>query len=339
MTTRRWIRYGFGAASLVLAVLAGWIAWYVWAPLGFAGGKREFVIEQGETLRSVSRSLVSAGVLRDAQSFELLGRLLKRESALKAGNYQLDARWSVLELLDGITGRAAVQLERLVLVEGWTFRQLRGALDAHEALRHETAGLSDAEVARKIGLADGMHPEGQFFPDSYYFARGATDTSVMRRAAARMTQILDRQWAERLDGLPLRSPYDALILASVVEKETGRASDRPLVAAVLVNRLRKGMRLQVDPSVIYGLGESFDGNLRRGDLERDTPYNTYTRAGLPPTPIAAPGRASIAAVMKPAASSALYFVARGDGSSEFSETLAEHNRAVARYQRAPMSAR
>lgn len=326
-------------SGLAFVALLGWVAWYLWAPLNFGAGKREFVIEQGATLRSVSRSLVESGVLPDAVRFELLGRMLKRESALKAGNYQLDAEWSVLELLDGITGRAAVRLDRLVLVEGWTFRQFRAALDAHDALRHETAGLSDTDLVRKLGLVEGMHPEGQFFPDSYYFARGSTDISIMRRAAMRMTDILNRQWVERLDGLPIQTPYDALILASIVEKETGRASDRPFVAAVLVNRLRRGMRLQVDPTVIYGLGENFDGNLRRGDLERDTPYNTYTRSGLPPTPIAAPGLASIAAVMRPAASTALYFVARGDGSSEFSDTLAEHNRAVAKYQRAQASAR
>lgn len=336
---RRWVLRGLGVFSLFVLALAAWIAWYLWAPLNFSDGKQEFVIEQGATLRSVSRSLASAGVLPDARRFELLGRVLKRESALKAGNYQLDAKWSALVLLDGITGRAAVQLDRLVLVEGWTFRQFRAALDAHDALRHETSGLSDGDVAQKVGLAAGMHPEGQFFPDSYYFAKGATDTSIMRRAAARMTDILNRQWIERMEDLPISTPYDALILASIVEKETGRSSDRPLVAAVLVNRLRKGMRLQVDPTVIYGLGERFDGNLRRGDLERDTPYNTYTRSGLPPTPIAAPGLASIAAVLKPAASSALYFVARGDGSSEFSDTLADHNRAVAKYQRTPVSAR
>lgn len=336
---RRWVLRSLAGLCLALAALSAWVAWFLWSPLNFDGGKREFVIEQGETLRSVSRSLVSAGVLPDARRFEWLGRMLKREGALKAGNYQLDAQWSALELLDGITGRAAARLDRLVLIEGWTFRQFRAALDAHQALRHETAGLSDAEVAQKIGLPEGTHPEGQFFPDSYYFARGATDVSIMRRAAVRMTEILNQQWAERLDSLPVRSPYDALILASIVEKETGRLDDRPLVAAVLVNRLRKGMRLQVDPTVIYGLGERFDGNLRRGDLERDTPYNTYTRVGLPPTPIAAPGLASIAAVMKPTASSALYFVARGDGSSEFSDTLTDHNRAVTKYQRAPASAR
>lgn len=336
---KRWVVRGMAAAGLVLVGLSAWIAWYLYAPLGQGVDKREFVIEQGTTLRGVSRSLVQAGVLPDARRFELLGRVLKREGALKAGNYQLDPRWSALELLDGITGRAAAQLDRIVLVEGWTFRQFRAALDAHDALRHETTGMADAEVVQRLGWSQGVHPEGQFFPDSYYFARGASDLSIMRRAASRMTETLNRQWTTRLDDLPIRSAYDALVLASIVEKETALAVDRPMVAAVLLNRLRKGMRLQVDPTVIYGLGENFDGNLRRSDLERDTPYNTYTRAGLPPTPIAAPGLASISAVMKPARSTALYFVARGDGSSEFSDNLADHNRAVSKYQRSPSGPR
>jgi UPF0755 protein len=337
--TRRWLKRGLFGFALCVAALGAWVAHYLWMPLEFSGQTREFVIEQGATLRGVARKLVAAGVIPDTWRFELLGRALKREGMLKAGNYQLDARWSALELLDGITGRASFRLDRLVLVEGWTFRQVRAALDAHEAIRHETTGLRDAEVMQKLGLSAETHPEGRFFPDSYYFARGTTDTSILRRAATRMQEILERQWADRSDGLPVRAPYDALILASIVEKETGKASDRPLVAAVLVNRLRKGMRLQVDPTVIYGLGEAFDGNLRRSDLERDTPYNTYTRAGLPPTPIAAPGLASIAAVMRPAESSALYFVARGDGSSHFSESLDEHNQAVAKYQRPSANSR
>jgi UPF0755 protein len=338
MSRRLVLRSVFGLGVLLLALCA-WVAHFLWSPLGFSGNTREFEIEQGATLRSVARGLAAAGVIEDAWRFEALGRVLKREAKLKAGNYQLDARWSALELLDGITGEAAVLLDRVVLVEGWTFRQFRAALDAHPALRRDTAGLDDRSVAEKVGLAPEMHPEGLFFPDTYHFARGTSDLAVLRRAAARMQQILDRQWAQRREGLPIETPYEALILASIVEKETGRASDRPLIAAVLVNRLTRGMRLQVDPTVIYGLGDEFDGDLRRIHLERDTPYNTYTRAGLPPTPIGAPGLASIAAVMNPASSSALYFVSRGDGSSAFSETLADHNRAVQKYQRAPAKAR
>lgn len=335
---RRWALGAVIAFAALLLAFGAWIAQFLWSPLNFSGSTREFVIEQGTTLRSVSRGLESAGVFSHAWRFEVVGRVLKRESALRAGNYQLEAKWSALELLDGITGRAAVSLDRLVLVEGWTFRQFRSALDSHSALRHDTAGLDDRSVMEKVGLMPETHPEGRFFPDTYYFAKGTSDVTILKRAAVRMQETLERQWGLRRDGLPISSTYEALILASIVEKETGRASDRPLVAAVLVNRLRRGMRLQVDPTVIYGLGDEFDGDLRRTHLERDTPYNTYTRAGLPPTPIAAPGLASIAAVLNPASSSALYFVARGDGSSEFSNSLAEHNRAVSKYQRAPAKA-
>lgn len=336
---RRWVLQSLVVVAVIALAFGIWIAHFLWSPLDFSGNSREFVIEQGATLRSVSKGLASAGVIDFAWRFEALGRVLKRDAALKAGNYQLDSKWSALELLDAITGQAAASLDRLVLVEGWTFRQFRAALDAHPALRHETAGLDDHEVVERIGLGVQAHPEGRFFPDTYYFAKGTSDLSVLKRAAVRMQEMLDRQWAQRREGLPIASAYEALILASIVEKETGRASDRPLVAAVLVNRLRRGMRLQVDPTVIYGLGDEFDGNLRRVHLERDTPYNTYTRPGLPPTPIAAPGLASIAAVLNPASTSALYFVARGDGSSEFSNSLAEHNRAVSKYQREPAKAR
>jgi len=335
---RPWAWRVLGCVLLAVFAVAAWIASYVWSPIDFSGETREFVIERGATLRSVSRGLESAGVLPDAWRFELLGRILNRESMLKAGQYDLDARWSPLELLDGITVGATFRLDRLVLVEGWTFRQMRSAIYAHGSLRHETTSLSDTEIMQRLGVP-GSHPEGLFFPDTYYFAKGTTDLSILRRSAERMQTILGQQWARRVDGLPMRNPYEALVLASIVEKETGLESDRPLVAAVLMNRLRRGMRLQVDPTVIYGMGDSFDGDLRRRDLEQDTPYNTYTRSGLPPTPIAAPGMASIAAVMNPAASSALYFVARGDGSSHFSDSLAEHNRAVTRYQRGPASPR
>jgi UPF0755 protein len=333
MTRRVFLRAALGVFAA--AVLVGaWAAHFVFMPLGFSGETREFEIERGATLRTVARELAAAGVLRDAWRFELLGRVLKREGALKAGSYQLDARWSALELLDGVTGKAPLRLDKLTVVEGWTFRQIRTALNAHASLRHDTAGMSDAEVLASLGISR-EHPEGLFFPDTYHFARGTSDAAVLRRAAVRMQEILAQQWAERHDGLPLSEPYQALILASIIEKETGRESDRPLIAAVLVNRLRKGMRLQVDPTLIYGLGESFDGNLRRRDLEQDNPYNTYLYAGLPPTPISVPGLASIAAAVKPANSSALYFVARGDGSSHFSDSLPEHNRAVSKYQRLP----
>jgi len=338
MASRRGLAWLGIVMVCVLLGAGAWFGSFVFRPLDFAGEVRELDIERGASLRSVARRLHETGVLPDAWRFELLGRVSGRESALKAGSYQLDATWSALELLNAITGVAAVRLDRIAFVEGWTFRQLRGALDAHPSLRHDTAELSEAQVLQALGITR-PSPEGLFFPDSYYFPKGTTDLSVLRRAAVRMETLLGEQWARRTEGLPIRDAYEALIVASIVEKETALEADRPLVAAVLLNRLRKGMRLQADPTVIYGLGEGFDGNLRRRDLEADSPYNTYVRSGLPPTPIAMPGLASLAAVVQPAESSALYFVARGDGSSHFSESLSEHNRAVNRYQRQPENVR
>jgi UPF0755 protein len=338
MPSRRRLAWLGIVMACVLLAIGVWFGSFVLRPLDFAGEVRELDIERGASLRSVARRLHEAGVLPDAWRFELLGRVSGRDSGLKAGSYQLDANWSALELLNAITGAAAVRLDRIAFVEGWTFRQLRAALDAHPSLRHDTAALADAQVLQLLDIAR-PSPEGLFFPDSYYFPKGTTDLSVLRRAALRMETMLAEQWARRSEGLPIRDAYEALIVASIVEKETGLEADRPLVAAVLLNRLRKGMRLQTDPTVIYGLGEGFDGNLRRRDLEADSPYNTYVRSGLPPTPIAMPGLASLAAAVQPAASSALYFVARGDGSSHFSESLSEHNRAVNRYQRQPGNGR
>jgi len=218
------------------------------------------------------------------------------------------------------------------LVEGWTFRQFRAELAKAEALKPATAALSDADIMTALG-EPGIAPEGRFYPDTYAYSKGSDDLAVLRRANHAMRRRLDEAWAQRAADTPLQSASDALALASIVEKETGAAADRGRVAAVFINRLRIGMPLQTDPSVIYGLGDAFDGNLRKRDLRADTPYNTYTRGGLPPTPIAMPGKAALMAVVRPDTSRALYFVARGDGSSEFSETLAEHNRAVNKYQR------
>jgi len=336
MTRKFWLWLVLALLGSIGAV-AGWAAYFVYAPLRFAGDVRDLDIERGMSLRAVARKLHAAGVLPDAWRFELLARALERGGQLKAGSFQIEASWSALQLLEAITG-TAYRLDKVALVEGWTFRQVRLALDQHAAVRHDTRGLSDAEVLRLLKVPH-EHPEGLFFPDTYYFAKGTSDTSVLLRAALRMQQQLERVWAERDETLPLRSGYEALILASIVEKETGRETDRAMVASVFVNRLRRGMRLQADPTVIYGLGEAFDGDLRRRDLETDGPYNTYTRAGLPPTPIAMPGLASLSAAVRPAPSAALYFVARGDGSSHFSETLAEHNRAVTKYQRQTTNAK
>lgn len=322
----------FIAGVLVMVVaIALWCGSFVYSALQFAQQPLNFDIERGASLRAVARNLRAAGVMTDTLRFELLARVLGRDSTVKAGNYQIDPRWSGLELLEAITGRG-YRLDKVAIVEGWTFQQMRNSLDAHEGLRHETRGLSDQAILERLALSH-SHPEGLFFPDTYYVAKGSSDLSVLRRAADRMQSLLGREWRGRQPNLPLPDPYQALILASIIEKETGRDADRALVSAVFTNRLRRGMRLQADPTVIYGLGQDFDGNLRSRDLDTDNPYNTYTRAGLPPTPIALAGLASLRAALNPAGSNALYFVARGDGTSHFSETLAEHNRAVSKYQR------
>jgi len=323
-------RFAWGAL-IALVVFAVWIAQFVWLPLRFSEGMRDFDVEHGASLRAVSRKLQGEGILSDAVRFEVLARALGKASALKAGSYQLDPAWSALQLLEALSG-AGYRLDKFALVEGWNFRQVRAALYAHEGLRRDSVAMSDDEILAALRLQH-THPEGLFFPDTYHFVKGTSDLALLGRAASRMQWMLSRRWPERAQELPLERPYEVLILASIVEKETGRDDDRGRVAAVFLNRLRKGMRLQADPTVIYGIGPGFDGDLRRRDLETDSPYNTYTRVGLPPTPIAMPGLASINAVINPARTGALYFVARGDGSSEFSETLAEHNRAVTKYQR------
>ena len=225
-----------------------------------------------------------------------------------------------------------VSQAQISIIEGTTFRQLRNLLDADPDLRHDSTAMSETDILQRVGAPE-AHAEGLFFPDTYYFASGASDLAILKRAYQTMQQRLQESWQQRSPGLPLQTPYQALILASIVEKETGQASDRDMIAGVFINRLRRGMRLQTDPSVIYGMGDKFDGNLRKRDLLTDTPYNTYTRAGLPPTPIALPGLAALQATLHPAKTDALYFVARGDGSSVFSKSLAQHNRAVAKYQK------
>jgi UPF0755 protein len=228
--------------------------------------------------------------------------------------------------------RGEESLRYVTLVEGWTFKQVKQALAKADTLKSSTQGLSDAQIMAQLGRPN-EHPEGRFYPDTYSYSKGSSDLAVMNRALKAMDRQLTKTWAQKPANLALNSPDELLILASIVEKETGRASDRPLISSVFHNRLKIGMRLQTDPTVIYGLGEAFDGNLRRVDLRTDTPYNTYTRAGLPPTPIAMPGKAALKAALEPASSNFLYFVAKGDGSSHFSQSLNEHNNAVNKYQR------
>jgi UPF0755 protein len=301
---------------LILAILAAlggaaWLYQFAHAPLRLNADPVEFTVEPGSSLRAATRQIVRAGVDMPDWAFEALTRVVAKPTDIKAGTYELRAGATPLDLLGKLV-RGEFALAEVKLIEGWTFRQVRGALDAHPRIRHDTAGLSDAEVLRRLDLSI-AHPEGWFFPDTYVFPRGASDIEILKQAYRAMEKRLSAAWAQRQQQIPLGSPYDALILASIVEKETGRGDDRAMVAAVLTNRLRVGMKLQADPTVIYGLGASFDGNLRKRDLLADTPYNTYTREGLPPTPIAMPGLASIEATLRPAESDALYFVARGDG--------------------------
>jgi len=320
----------FVAVVLAIAAGAGWMAWFADRPLPLDASPLEFTIPPGSSATSAARLIASAGVRMQPWQFALLARVLGKEASLKAGIFEVEEGITARGLLDKLV-RGEVAQSEILFVEGWTFRQMRAALDVHPHVRHDTAGAPDAEIMQRIGAA-GEGPEGRFFPDTYRFARGASDLEILRAAHRAMRQRLETAWAARTENLPLASPDEALILASIVERETGRPEDRATIAAVFVNRLRAGIRLQADPTVIYGLGEKFDGNLRKRDLEEDGPYNTYTRAGLPPTPIAMPGQAALDATLNPAPSDALYFVARGDGSSEFSRTLQEHNRAVTKYQ-------
>ncbi|MDR2450730.1 MAG: endolytic transglycosylase MltG [Candidatus Accumulibacter sp.] len=324
---------GLTGALLALAG-GGWFYWRVSTPLPLAGERVEFHVAPGSGMRALARDIAAAGVDFEPWLLVALARLRKIDGSLQAGSYEIARGTTLLDLL-GLLERGEVSLSEITFVEGWTFRQMRERLDAHPDLRHDSRNSPDAAIMRRLGIEhpDRTAPEGWFFPDTYRFARRSSDFEVLRQAHRAMTKHLEREWERREERLPLSDPYQALILASIVEKETGRDADRPLVAAVFRNRLERGMLLQSDPTVIYGLGAGFGGNLRKSDLTADTPYNTYVRAGLPPTPIAMPGLASLKATLHPAPSPVLYFVARGDGSSQFSSTLEEHNRAVNRYQR------
>lgn len=318
---------------LILALLAISlvVGWFALRSLPMQAGPIEFSVPPGASLRTAARVIEAAGIELPAWQFEWMGRLLGRAAHIKAGSYEVAAPTTALELLNKLT-RGDVSQSELVLVEGRTFRDLHALLSNAPELNHEMAALHDDEILRRIGASESS-PEGLFFPDTYLFDKGDSDLAVLKRAYLAMQRELNAAWATRNPGLPLKTPYELLILASIVEKETGLASDRPQIAAVFVNRLRLGMPLQTDPAVIYGLGERFDGNLRRIDLETDTPWNTYTRRGLPSTPISMPGRDALRATANPPASDKLYFVARGDGSSVFSSSLEAHNRAVANYQK------
>ncbi len=326
------------AALLLLAGAGGSaVLWWLDRPLTLAAAHAELSIETGSTPRDVAQAWVDAGVQTSPRLLYEWFRWSGKARRIRAGSYEIDTATSPRRLLDKmVQGEEA--LEQVRFIEGWTLRQLRAALAAAPQLRPSTAALDDAQLMSALG-APGQPAEGRFFPDTYAYSRGVSDLTVLRRAHGAMQQRLAQAWAQRAADTPLKTADDALILASIVEKETGAAAERGLVAGVFSNRLRIGMLLQTDPTVIYGLGPAFDGNLRKRDLLADGPFNTYTRAGLPPTPIALPGMASLLAAVRPEPTRALYFVARGDGSSAFSENLAEHNRAVTAYQKKPQARR
>lgn len=320
-----------GIGLLLLSLAMASVYWWIQHPMSGPDQVVELEVEPGQSARQVAQSAVDGGLSVSPWLLYQWFRWSGQSRQIRAGSYEIQPGTSPAQLLRRLVDGDQT-LARLRIIEGWTFRQMRAELARMPNLKPDTAAMSDAELMAALGVP-GVAPEGQFFPDTYTYAKGSSDLAVLRRAHAAMRKRVEVAWSQREPDSPLRTPDDLLTLASIVEKETGRAEDRPMVASVFVNRLRIRMPLQTDPTVIYGMGDKFDGNLRRKDLQTDTPYNTYTRPGLPPTPIALPGRDALSAAVRPASSKALYFVARGDGTSQFSETLADHNRAVDKYQR------
>jgi UPF0755 protein len=328
---RRFLLTVFLLAALLVIGAGAWGLWWVYQPMALRAPTVDLSIEPGTLPRGVAQAVRDAGVDVNTDLLYAWFRISGQDKQIKAGSYELQAGITPHRLLAKLA-RGEESLRAVTLVEGWNIRQVRAALAKADALKPETKALTDEALMQLLGRP-GVHPEGRFFPDTYTYAKGSSDAAVLRRAMRAMDKRLAAAWAQRTPETAVKTPDEALILASIVEKETGKAADRTMISAVFNNRLRVGMPLQTDPTVIYGIGESFDGNLRKVDLQTDTPWNTYTRPGLPPTPISMPGKASLLAAVRPAPSKALYFVARGDGSSEFSETLDAHNRAVNKYQR------
>jgi UPF0755 protein len=322
------VRWLSAAAVALLLILGLYELWY-WTH-GLDPGAETYLFKQGTPLRGMAQELRRRGVIAEPLSFVWGATLMGQSRQLKAGEYRFATGTSAASLLEQVVVGRVVEYP-VRLVEGWTVHQMLAALNAAPKLTRTLSGLPPREIMMRLGHPN-VHPEGRFYPDTYNYSAGQQDHAILAKAFEKMRERLAREWEGREPGLPLKSPDEALILASIVEKETGRADERPLIAGVFINRLRKRMKLQTDPTVIYGMGTSFNGNLRLRDLKKDTPYNTYTRAGLPPTPIAMSGGDALRATLHPAKTRALYFVSRGDGSHQFSETLEEHNRAVVQYQ-------
>lgn len=325
----------FGALVLVGSLIAGWLLMsyqqFIDRPMTISGSDPvTLLVTPGSSVRAVARTMQGQGLVEDGRYFVWMARLRGQAGKIQAGEYLLNEGMSPSQLLnDMVTGK--VRQYSITLVEGWNFREMMAEIHSNPYLQHHLEGLDTEAVMQRLGR-EGEHPEGRFFPDTYYFPRGLSDIEFLKRAYHAMAERLEQEWNERDEDLPLKSPYEALILASIVEKETGVVHERPEIAGVFVRRLKKGMRLQTDPTVIYGLGADFDGNIRAADLKRDNPYNSYTRAGLPPTPIAMPGGDALHAALHPDNGDSLYFVSRGDGSHHFSATYKEHECAVVKYQ-------
>jgi UPF0755 protein len=320
-------------ALLIAALALGLVYWKLHSALGQPlqlGAAQTLEVQSGDTPSGLLQRLERDGVLSDSFWLRLHWRLKLSGHTLHSGEYQLRPEMTARDMI-GLWQRGEVVQHTLTIVEGWNFRQVRAALEALPTVKQTIVGQSDDEVMTRLGQA-GSHPEGRFFPDTYSFTRGVTDLELLQRAYSRLETVLAEEWQQRSEGLPYQDPYEALIMASIIEKETGVPSERGEIAGVFVRRLEQGMLLQTDPTVIYGMGEQYRGRITRSDLRRPTPYNTYTNSGLPPTPIAMVGREAIHAALHPVEGKSLYFVARGDGSHVFSDSLSEHNRAVREYQ-------
>jgi UPF0755 protein len=317
--------------SLLAVGASGWWFYrFAHEPLPLPATPFEFVVKPGTSLKTLSRQLADAKLLPEAQALWIIGRVTNQSTGIQAGSYRLEAPLSPLDLLQKLNDGDVIPIS-ITFLEGTTFSEMRARLEKAENVKVTLKGVADTEVLKRVGATE-KHPEGLFFPDTYRFAAGTSDLELLKTSYQAMKKKLDEAWTQRDPDLPYSSPYEVLKMASIIEKETGKAEERSLIASVFINRLRIPMRLQTDPTVIYGMGENFDGNIRKRDLTADTPYNTYTRDGLPPTPIAMPGWGSLLAAVKPAQSNKLYFVGKGDGSHHFSSSLEEHNRAVAKYQ-------
>lgn len=327
---RRFLVLASGLALTCVALMGGWFYFFANHKLPLPVTPFEFTVKPGANLKTLSRQLAEAGLLPEAQSWWALGRLLQKAGNIQAGTYRLEQAVTPLQLLQKLNDGDVIPIT-ITFVEGITFAEMRAQLEQAEYVKVTLKGLSDAEVLKRVGALE-PHPEGLFFPDTYHFVAGTSDVELLRKSYQTMQRKLAEAWGMRGQDLPYKSPYQVLIMASLIEKESGIADERPLIASVFINRLRRPMRLQTDPTVIYGMGAAFDGNIRKRDLAADTPYNTYTRDGLPPTPIAMPGWGALQAAVQPVLSDKLYFVARGQGRHYFSTTLDEHNRAVAQYQ-------